>query len=99
MHAPLLLTQHLLAVAVRFLLRCSLRRGSGHSTAPFTVNFKPTFRYFKDYMSKPKIFHKRIFGDILDTAQTKQGQGDTCFVGKECSHFAKTFRPTCRDGK
>jgi hypothetical protein len=31
MHLQLLLTQHFLAVAADFLLRCSLRRGSGRS--------------------------------------------------------------------
>ena len=44
MHVQILLTQHLLAVAARFLLRCNLRRGSGHSMVPITVNFKPILR-------------------------------------------------------
>jgi hypothetical protein len=44
MHVQLLFTQHFLAVAARFLPRCSRRRGSGHSMVPITVNFKPTLR-------------------------------------------------------
>ena len=44
MHLQLLLTQHLFAVAARFLLRCSLRRGSGHSMLPIPVDFTPSFR-------------------------------------------------------
>jgi hypothetical protein len=42
MHVRLLLTQHFLAVAADFLLRCGLRRGSGHSKLPISVDFKPT---------------------------------------------------------
>lgn len=44
MHVRLLLTQHFLLIAADFMLRCSLRRGSGHSMLPMSVDFRPTFR-------------------------------------------------------
>ena len=44
-HARLLLTQHFLAVAADFMLRCSPRRGSGHSMIPTSVDFRPTLRH------------------------------------------------------
>jgi hypothetical protein len=43
-HARLLLTQHFLAVAADFMLRCSPSRGSGHSIIPTSVDFRPTLR-------------------------------------------------------
>lgn len=42
--AQLLLTQHFLAVAAGFMLRCSLLHGSGHSMLSISVDFKPSFR-------------------------------------------------------
>ncbi|SHF74587.1 hypothetical protein SAMN05444273_11135 [Litoreibacter ascidiaceicola] len=44
MHARLLLTQHFLAVAADFMLRCSPSRGSSHSLMPTSVDFRPTLR-------------------------------------------------------
>lgn len=44
MHARLLLTQHFLAVAADFMLRCSPSRGSSHSLMPTSVGFRPTLR-------------------------------------------------------
>jgi hypothetical protein len=44
MQVQLLLVQHLLAVAVGFMLRCSPRRGSGHSMLPVSADSKLTFR-------------------------------------------------------
>jgi hypothetical protein len=44
MQVRLLLLQHLLAVAVGFMLRCSPRRGSGHSMLPVSADSKLTFR-------------------------------------------------------
>ena len=41
MHVRLLLTQHFLAVAASFMLRCSLRRRSGHSKLTIWPYFKP----------------------------------------------------------
>ena len=44
MHVRQLLTQHFLAVAADFLLRCSLRRGSDRSMLSISVDFKLIFR-------------------------------------------------------
>lgn len=40
----LLLVGHFLAVAVDFLLRCNLRRGSRHSLLSIAVEFEPSFK-------------------------------------------------------
>lgn len=39
-----MLTQHFLAVAADFMLRCGLRRGSGRSMLLISVDFKPRVR-------------------------------------------------------
>jgi hypothetical protein len=49
MHVQLLLTQHFFAVEAGFLLRCGLRRGSGRSKLPISVDFKPTFRRTRQF--------------------------------------------------
>lgn len=55
MHARLLLTQHFLAVAVDFMLRCSPRRGSGHSMIPTSVDFRTTLRRFLRELTEGEI--------------------------------------------
>lgn len=44
MYVRLLLTQHFLEVAARFMLRCSPSRRSGHTMIPMSVDFRPTLR-------------------------------------------------------
>ena len=54
MHSRLLLTQHFFAVAAVFMLRCSLRRGRGHSMLPTVMDFNRSIRRTKFEFTQPQ---------------------------------------------